>query len=80
MQSALMGEDLTIVRYLLGDQDDNAAAQIEERFFRDRAFFEEHVAAVEDILIRDYLQGQLNTRDTTLFEACLLYTSDAADE
>jgi hypothetical protein len=60
-------DENSIIRYLLGDSSEGAASAIEERYFVDRAFFE-HVAAVEDLLIQDYLNHSLSPRDVELFE------------
>jgi hypothetical protein len=44
------------------------AAEIEERYFTDKAFFRE-LLAVEDSLIGDYLEDRLSLADKKLFEA-----------
>lgn len=60
-------EDAQIVRYLLDRLPEEVADQLEERYFCDAAYFE-RVGAVEDSLIRQYLDGFLSASDAMRFE------------
>src|SRR5262249_23418639 len=61
-------EDRAIVRYLLGDLDDIETEKIEERYFCDSSF-EEHIAVIEDWLVRCFLNRSLGARDLELFKS-----------
>src|SRR5687767_12164718 len=56
-----------LVRYLLGQTDEEERAQLEERLFTDDAF-EEELMATADELMHDYLAGRLNGAERLFFE------------
>ena len=60
-------DDATIVRYLLGDLDDGAVSAVEEQYFSSRRY-DDHIARIEEALIRVWLAGDLGSRETALFE------------
>jgi hypothetical protein len=67
MEIVKTSEDKAIIRYLLGDLAESETDKIQERYFSDRAFFE-HVEALEDLLVRAYLDHLLSAKDLNLFE------------
>ena len=67
MDSVKTSDDQAIIRYLLGDLAESETEKIEGRYFGDQAFFDQ-VAALEDLLIREYLDHLLSVTDVELFE------------
>jgi len=69
MQARLGPDDAeaTVIRYLLGDLEENETSLAEQRYFSDKAYFD-HVRFVEAALIRAYLGGRLGPHETSLFE------------
>jgi hypothetical protein len=61
--------------YLLGTLEESCAAEIEQRYFTDRAFFH-FVQAVETGLIEDYLAGRLLPSVKSRFEERYLTVPD----
>jgi hypothetical protein len=61
--------------YLLGTLEESCAAEIEQRYFTDRAFFH-FVQAVETGLIEDYLAGRLRPSVKSRFEERYLTVPD----
>ena len=59
--------DDRLVRYLLGQADEEERAQVEERLFTDDAF-EEELMATADELMHDYLAGRLKGAERLFFE------------
>src|SRR5262245_14498873 len=59
--------ETTMTRYLLGDLPEQEAVALEDRFFRDDAFFEELRAAEAD-LIDQYVRGELSKATSQQFE------------
>lgn len=59
--------DDPLVRYLLGQADEDERAQVEERLFTDDAF-EEELMATADELMHDYLAGRLKGAERLFFE------------
>lgn len=60
-----------MVRYLLGEVTDEEQARVEEQFFLDPDYLEE-LQALEEELIRDYLQGRLSDRERKGIEVIYL--------
>ncbi|MEW6208083.1 MAG: hypothetical protein AB1631_06935 [Acidobacteriota bacterium] len=60
-----------MVRYLIGEMTDEEQEKVEEQFFLDPGFLEE-LQALEDELIRDYLQGRLSDRERKGIEVLYL--------
>jgi hypothetical protein len=71
-------EDL-MVRYLLGDLNEEEQIQIEEQFFADNRYFEQ-LQAVEDALIDDYAQGVLTEYERRKVEGLLRSSPQQARE
>jgi hypothetical protein len=61
--------------YLLGTLEEGRAAEIEQRYFTDRGFFQ-FVRAVETGLIEDYLAGRLQPSAKSRFEERYLAVPD----
>lgn len=61
--------------YLLGTLEDSRAAEIEQRYFTDRGFFQ-FLRAVETGLIEDYLAGRLEPSAKSRFEERYLAVPD----
>jgi hypothetical protein len=64
-------EENGIVSYLLGQSTEDEQLQIEENFFQ-RPEFHEHMLAIEEELIRDYIVGELAPKQRALFETHFL--------
>ncbi len=60
-----------MVRYLLGEMTDEEQARVEEQFFLDPDYLEE-LQALEEELVRDYLQGRLSDRERKGIEVVYL--------
>jgi anti-sigma-K factor RskA len=61
------GDEVLMVRYLLGDLSASESEAIEERSLRDRQYFEE-LLAVEEELVDDYVRGMLPAERRRQFE------------
>ena len=64
-----------IRRYLLGELDDRARAEVEQRLLSDGEVFEELLVA-EDEIIDDYASGRLDPEERSDFEAHFLATPE----
>jgi hypothetical protein len=69
-----VAEDLRetqLIRYILGELSEREQVALEEQYFADDHFFE-HILAVEDQLIDDYVNGSLSNEYRASFEQHLL--------
>lgn len=64
-----------LIQYLLGELPEAEQIRLEERFFADDEYFE-HLLAVEDDLIDDYVRGELSPHERTRFERAFLTTPE----
>jgi hypothetical protein len=64
----------TMIRYLLGELEEEEQARLEERLFTDRHY--DQLLAVEDDLIEAYARGELSASQREHFEEHYLQTSD----
>jgi anti-sigma factor RsiW len=67
-----VNDEAQIVSYLLGELNEEDRTRLEERFLRD-VEYREHMRAVEDDLVDDYVRGELAPRQRERFEK--LYTT-----
>ena len=60
--------DELLIRYLLGDLDEEEQEKVEQRYISDPSFYE-HVLVVEDDLIDSYAEGALSKNQRASFES-----------
>ncbi len=65
--------DATLVRYLLGEADDEERERVERAYFADEASLE-RMEAAEETLIEDYLENRLSPDSRNRFEQEFLST------
>jgi len=67
MAQQTIGDDQTIIRYLLNELSEGEQARFEETYLRDESLFEQ-VQALEEELIEDYVKGGLSGHERLRFE------------
>ena len=74
MEDIFNRED-SLVRYLLGQLNEEEQTRIEEKYFDDQEWFEQ-LQVVESELIDSYVGNQLSEKDREAFESCFLQVTE----
>jgi hypothetical protein len=67
MNASMDENEARLARYLLGRMSENEQLAVESEYFRNREAFE-HLLALEDELMYDYLRGDLSAEDRAAFQ------------